>query len=54
MRRVLFLLLLSPIFVLAIIFILIEDGFPIFSLEQSIGWDGTFKNKDELMMNENI
>ena len=37
---ILFLLLLSPIFVLAIIFILIEDGFPIFSLEQSIGWDG--------------
>ena len=37
---ILFLLLLSPIFILAIIFILIEDGFPIFSLEQSIGWDG--------------
>jgi len=36
---ILFLLLLSPIFVLAMIFIYIEDGFPIFFLEESAGWD---------------
>ena len=35
-----FLLLLSPIFILAIIFILIEDGFPILFSEESPGWDG--------------
>ena len=37
---ILFLLILSPIFILGMIFILIEDGFPIFFSEQSIGWDG--------------
>ena len=37
---ILFLLLLSPIFILAIIFILIEDGFPILFSEESPGWDG--------------
>jgi len=36
---ILFLLLASPIFVLAMIFIYIEDGFPIFFLEESAGWD---------------
>ena len=37
---ILFLLLLSPIFILAVIFILIEDGFPILFSEESPGWDG--------------
>ena len=37
---IIFLLLLSPIFILAIIFILIEDGFPILFSEESPGWDG--------------
>ena len=37
---ILFLLLLSPIFILAMIFILIEDGFPILFSEESPGWDG--------------
>ena len=37
---ILFLLLISPIFVLTIICIYIEDGFPIFFSEESAGWDG--------------
>ena len=37
---VLFLLLASPLLVLAMIFIYIEDGFPIFFSEESAGWDG--------------
>ena len=37
---IIFLLLIFPIFVLAIIFIYIEDGFPIFSSFESAGWDG--------------
>jgi len=37
---ILFLSLLSPICVLAMIFIYIEDGFPIFLSEESAGWDG--------------
>ena len=37
---IVFLLLLFPIFILAIILILIEDGFPIFISEESAGWDG--------------
>ena len=37
---ILFLLLISPIFVLTIICIYIEDGFPIFFSEESSGWDG--------------
>ena len=37
---IIFLLILSPIFILAILFILIEDGFPIFFSEESLGWDG--------------
>ena len=36
---IIFLLLLSPIFILAMIFILIEDGFPVFFSEESPGWD---------------
>ena len=35
-----FLLLLAPILILTIIFIYIEDGFPIIFLEESSGWDG--------------
>jgi len=37
---ILFVSLLSPICVLAMIFIYIEDGFPIFLSEESAGWDG--------------
>jgi lipopolysaccharide/colanic/teichoic acid biosynthesis glycosyltransferase len=37
---ILFLLLLFPISILTIIFIYIEDGFPIFFSEESAGWDG--------------
>jgi len=37
---ILLLLFLFPIFILAIIFIYIEDGFPIFRSEESAGWDG--------------
>ena len=37
---IIFLLLFSPIFILAVIFILIEDGFPILFSEESPGWDG--------------
>ena len=37
---ILFLLLISPIFVLVTICIYIEDGFPIFFSEESSGWDG--------------
>ena len=37
---IIFLLLFSPIFILAMIFILIEDGFPILFSEESPGWDG--------------
>ena len=37
---IIFLLLVSPIFILTIICIYIEDGFPIFFSEESAGWDG--------------
>jgi lipopolysaccharide/colanic/teichoic acid biosynthesis glycosyltransferase len=37
---VFFLLLTAPIFILSIILIYIEDGFPIFFSEESSGWDG--------------
>jgi len=37
---ILFLLLVSPLLVLVMIFIYIEDGFPILFLEESAGWDG--------------
>jgi hypothetical protein len=37
---ILFLLLASPLLVLAMIFIYIEDGLPIFFSEESAGWDG--------------
>ena len=45
---ILFLLLLSPIFILAMIFILIEDGFPILFSEESPGWDGRRFNVHKL------
>jgi len=35
-----FLIILSPVFLLAIILIYIEDGFPIFFSQESAGWDG--------------
>ena len=40
MFSILFLFLISPIFVLVTICIYIEDGFPIFFSEESSGWDG--------------
>jgi putative colanic acid biosynthesis UDP-glucose lipid carrier transferase len=43
-----FILLLSPICVLAMIFIFIEDGFPIFDSEESVGWDGRRFNVHKL------
>ena len=52
---IIFLLVLSPVFILAIILILLENGFPIFFTEESSGWDGrrfklhklrTLKNKE--------
>jgi len=37
---VIFLIILSPIFLLAIILIYMEDGFPLFFFQESAGWDG--------------
>ena len=45
---IIFLLLLSPIFILSMIFILIEDGFPILFSEESPGWDGRRFNVHKL------
>ena len=45
---VLFLLLVSPLLVLAMIFIYIEDGFPIFFVVESAGWDGRRFNVHKL------
>ena len=50
---ILFLLLLAPIFVLALIFIFIEDGFPIFVSEEAIGWDGRRFNVHKLRIHKN-
>jgi len=50
---ILFLLLLSPICVLAMIFIYIEDGFPIFISEESAGWDGRRFNVHKLRILKN-
>jgi len=51
---ILFLLILSPIFILAIILIFIEDGFPIFSTEESAGWDGRRFKVYKLRTHKNI
>ena len=40
MLSIFFLLLLSPVIILSIIFIYIEDGFPIFFTQDRTGWDG--------------
>ena len=45
---IIFLLLLSPIFFLAMVCIFIEDGFPLFSFEESTGWDGRRFNVQKL------
>ena len=37
---IIFLLFLSPVFILSIIAIYIEDGFPLFTSIESAGWDG--------------
>ena len=45
---IIFLLLLSPIFFLTMVCIFIEDGFPLFSFEESTGWDGRRFNVQKL------
>ena len=50
---ILFLLLLAPIFVLAIILLFIEDGFPIFISEEAAGWDGRRFNVHKLRILKN-
>ena len=45
---IIFLLFLSPIFILSIIAIYIEDGFPIFTSIESAGWDGRRFNVQKL------
>lgn len=42
------LILLFPIFIISIIFIYIEDGFPLFYTEQKAGWDGRRFNHHKL------
>ena len=49
---VLFLLLISPIFVLAMMLIYFEDGFPLFLSEESAGWDGKRFNVHKLRINK--
>ena len=50
---IIFLLLLSPILAFALIFILIEDGFPFFSITESTGWDGRRFNVYNLRIFQN-
>ena len=45
---ILFLILLSPIFIIAMILIIIENGFPIFFTEEVSGWDGRRFNLHKL------
>ena len=49
---VLFLLLISPIFVLVMMLIYFEDGFPLFLSEESAGWDGKRFNVHKLRINK--
>ena len=49
---ILFLLLLSPLLILLIFLIYIEDGFPIFTSEESTGWDGRRFNVYKLRVNK--
>ena len=51
---IIFLLFLFPMFILAIILILIEDGFPIFTFEESAGWDGRRFNVYKLRIFKNF
>ena len=51
---ILLFLLFSPLFVIAIILILIEDGFPIFLSIESAGWDGRRFNVYKLRILKNI
>jgi len=50
---ILFLLLLSPICVLVMIFIYVEDGFPLFFIEESAGWDGRRFNVHKFRTHKN-
>ncbi|MDC1280634.1 sugar transferase, partial [Pelagibacteraceae bacterium] len=50
---ILFLLFLSPIFLIAILLIYLEDGFPIFFSEESTGWDGRRFNAYKLRIHKN-
>ena len=45
---IIFLLILSPVFVLSMVFIFIEDGLPVFSSDESAGWDGRRFNMHKL------
>ena len=45
---IIFLLILSPLFILSMIFVYIEDGLPIFSSDESAGWDGRRFNMHKL------
>ena len=49
-----FLLLFSPIFLLSVILILIEDGTPIFFAQESTGWDGRRFNVYKLRVYKKI
>ena len=51
---IIFLLFLFPMFILAIILILIEDGFPIFTSVESAGWDGRRFNLHKLRILKNF
>ena len=51
---IIFLITLSPIFLLAIILIYIEDGFPLFFFQESSGWDGRRFNVYKLRVYKKI
>ena len=50
---IIFLLFLSPVFILSIIAVYIEDGFPLFTLIESAGWDGRRFNVHKLRILKN-
>ena len=50
---IIFLLFLSPVFILSIIAIYIEDGFPLFTSIESAGWDGRRFNVHKLRILKN-
>ena len=50
---IIFLLFLSPVFILSIIAVYIEDGFPLFTSIESAGWDGRRFNVHKLRILKN-